>query len=114
MIKIDADLAAFGKAIGNGMPLGAITGKEEYMKEFNDIFYSTTYAGEALSLTAGNAVVDEYLNKPVIKHCWKMGQLLKDNFNKISSELKLNAKWNGLPVRGSIEFLHDKASIWNF
>ena len=44
LLKIDADLAAFGKAIGNGMPLGAITGKEEYMKEFNDVFYSTTYA----------------------------------------------------------------------
>ena len=113
LLKIDADLAAFGKAIGNGMPLGAITGKEEYMKEFNDVFYSTTYAGEALSLTAGNAVVDEYLNKPVIKHCWKMGQLLKDNFNKISSELKLNAKWNGLPVRGSIEFLHEKGNDKN-
>ncbi len=113
LLKIDADLAAFGKAIGNGMPLGAITGKEEYMKEFNDIFYSTTYAGEALSLAAGNAVVDEYLNKPVIKHCWKMGQLLKDNFNKISSELKLNAKWNGLPVRGSIEFLNEKGNDKN-
>ena len=113
LLKIDADLAAFGKAIGNGMPLGAITGKEEYMKEFNDVFYSTTYAGEALSLAAGNAVVDEYLNKPVIKHCWKMGQLLKDNFNKISSELKLNAKWNGLPVRGSIEFLHEKGNNKN-
>ena len=113
LLKIDADLAAFGKAIGNGMPLGAITGKEEYMKEFNDVFYSTTYAGEALSLAAGNAVVDEYLNKPVIKHCWKMGQLLKDNFNKISSELKLNAKWNGLPVRGSIEFLHEKRNDKN-
>ena len=113
LLKIDADLAAFGKAIGNGMPLGAITGKEEYMKEFNDVFYSTTYAGEALSLAAGNAVVDEYLNKPVIKHCWKMGQLLKDNFNKISSELKLNAKWNGLPVRGSIEFLHEKGNDKN-
>tara|TARA_Y100000782_G_scaffold115287_1_gene156655 strand:+ start:168 stop:1448 length:1281 start_codon:yes stop_codon:yes gene_type:complete len=113
LLKIDADLAAFGKAIGNGMPLGAITGKEEYMKEFNDVFYSTTYAGEALSLAAGNAVVDEYLNKPVIKHCWKMGQLLKDNFNKISSELKLNAKWNGLPVRGSIEFLNEKGNDKN-
>lgn len=113
LLKIDADLSAFGKAIGNGMPLGAITGKEEYMKEFNNVFYSTTYGGESLSLAAGNAVVDEYLHKPVIKHCWQMGQNLKDSFNKISSELKLDAKWNGLPIRGSIEFSNKNGNSKN-
>jgi glutamate-1-semialdehyde 2,1-aminomutase len=104
LLNIDADLVAFGKAIGNGMPLGAITGKEEYMKKFNDIFYSTTYGGETLSLAAGNVVMDEFINKNVIKHCWSLGKLLKEGINKISSEMGLDVKWNGTPVRGAITF----------
>ena len=104
LLKIEADLAAFGKSIGNGMPLGAITGKEEYMKKFNDIFYSTTYGGETLSLAAGMAVIDEYLTKDVILQCWKNGQMLKDGLNKLGNDVGLDFSWNGTPVRGSITF----------
>ncbi len=104
LLKIDADLVAFGKAIGNGMPLGAITGKEEYMKKFEDIFYSTTYGGETLSLAAGNAVIEEYLTKNVVEHSWKMGQILKDGINKLGSEIGIKVKWKGPPVRGVISF----------
>ncbi len=104
LLKIDADLVAFGKAIGNGMPLGAITGKEEYMKKFNDIFYSTTYGGETLSLAAGIAVVNEYLNKNVVSHCWKMGQMLKDGIIQLGKEIGIDVKWDGTPVRGLIKF----------
>jgi len=104
LLKIDADLVAFGKAIGNGMPLGAITGKEEYMKKFEDIFYSTTYGGETLSLAAGNAVIEEYLTKNVVEHSWKMGQILKDGINKLGSEIGIGVKWEGPPVRGAISF----------
>jgi glutamate-1-semialdehyde 2,1-aminomutase len=104
LLKTEADLVAFGKAIGNGMPLGAITGKEEYMKKFNDVFYSTTFAGETLSLAAGIAVVNEYLTKNVISHSWKMGQILKDGINKLGKETGVPVEWLGTPVRGTIAF----------
>jgi glutamate-1-semialdehyde aminotransferase len=104
LLNAEADLVAFGKAIGNGMPLGAITGKEEFMKKFNDIFYSTTYGGETLSLAAGMAVVDEFLTKDVISHCWNLGQKLKDGINQLGSEIGVNVSWIGTPVRGAISF----------
>ena len=59
LLKIQADLTVFGKGIANGMPLAAITGKTKYMEKFNDVFYSTTYGGEALSLAASIAVINE-------------------------------------------------------
>ena len=104
LLGIESDMTAFGKAIGNGMPLAAITGKEEYMKKFDDVFYSTTYGGEALSLAAGMAVVDEFLQKDVVKHCWNVGQKIKDGMNKIACDVGLSVEWKGLPVRGSITF----------
>lgn len=53
------DLAAFGKALGNGMPISALVGREEYMDRLEDVFFSGTHGSEALSLAAANAVLDE-------------------------------------------------------
>ena len=102
LLKIEADLVVFGKGIANGMPLGAITGKTKFMEEFNDVFYSTTYGGETLSLAAASAVIDELKEKPVIKHCWKLGKHLSSEFNKLAKELEVNVKMEGFPVRSSI------------
>jgi glutamate-1-semialdehyde aminotransferase len=53
------DLAAFGKALGNGMPISALVGRAEYMDRLEDVFFSGTHGGEALSLAAARAVLDE-------------------------------------------------------
>jgi len=102
LLKINADLTVFGKGIGNGMPLGAITGKRKFMNMFNDVFYSTTYGGEALSLAAGMAVIREFKEKPVIKYCWSLGESFISNFNKMAQEIGVNVKIEGLPIRSKI------------
>jgi len=56
------DLACFGKAIGNGMPISAVVGKEEYMSKFEEIFYALNFASESLSLATASATID-YLKK---------------------------------------------------
>jgi glutamate-1-semialdehyde aminotransferase len=101
-LGIEGDIVAFGKGIANGMPLGAITGKSEYMNKFDEVFYSTSYGGETLSLAASLAVINEIKNKPVIEHCWNIGRSLMEGFNKIALELSLDAEIAGLPIRGSI------------
>jgi glutamate-1-semialdehyde aminotransferase len=55
---VRADLAAFGKALGNGMPISAIAGKAELMDMLEDVFFSGTHGGETLSLAAARAVLD--------------------------------------------------------
>jgi glutamate-1-semialdehyde 2,1-aminomutase len=102
LLKIEADLTVFGKGIGNGMPLGAITGKQKFMEKFNDVFYSTTYGGEALSLAAGMAVIREIKEKPVIKHCWSLGKFFISNFNRMAEEIGVNICLEGIPVRSKI------------
>jgi len=102
LLKIKSDLAVFGKGVANGMPLAVITGKRKYMEKFNDIFYSTTYGGETLSLAASIAVINEIKRKPVIKHCWNLGSILNSEFNKLADEIGVNIKMEGMPVRSSI------------
>ncbi len=53
------DLACFGKAMGNGMPISAVVGRAEIMTLMEDIFFSGTFGGEALSLAASVATIDK-------------------------------------------------------
>ena len=101
-LKTQADLVVFGKGMANGMPLAAITGKYEYMEKFNDVFFSSTYFGETVSLVASREVIKEMQEKPVIQHCWKLGEKMMNEFNRISDELEIKIKMEGLPVRSSI------------
>jgi glutamate-1-semialdehyde 2,1-aminomutase len=52
-------LACFGKAMGNGMPISAIVGLDDYMAPMEDIFFSGTFGGEALSLAASIATLNK-------------------------------------------------------
>lgn len=73
---VTPDLACLGKALGNGMPLSALVGRSELMREFEDIFVSGTFGGEALSLAAGLAVLDKIAREPVIDTLWKTGRTI--------------------------------------
>jgi len=98
------DMATFAKGIANGMPLGAIVGKSEYMKVFDDVFVSTTYAGDALSLAACEATIKQFEENDVCAHMWKLGSKIKDNFNLFSKELKIDAKCIGFSPRLKLIF----------
>ena len=56
---VRADLATFGKALGNGMPISAVAGPARYMDTLAEIFFSATHGGEALSMAAALATLDE-------------------------------------------------------
>ena len=47
---VKADLATFSKAVANGMPLGILVGRKDVMSVLEkDVFFFTTFGGEALS-----------------------------------------------------------------
>ena len=99
LFGVEPDITVLGKGLANGMPLSALVGKSEYMKIFDDVFFSTTYASETLSLAASKATVMEFKEKPVVKKIWENGAHLMEQLNKISIENSLNISFQGYPVR---------------
>jgi glutamate-1-semialdehyde 2,1-aminomutase len=96
---IKGDLVCFGKGMANGLPLSAITGPSEFMKTFDDLWVSSTNNSEALSMAGTKAVINEMKEKNTIQHCWKMGKMLFDGWNKIAEQNNINAKMTGYPIR---------------
>jgi glutamate-1-semialdehyde aminotransferase len=86
------DLATYSKAIANGMPISVLTGKKEIMQLADeDIFFYTTFGGEALSLAATKATIQELKEKDVPKFLVQQGKKLKDGYNEIAKKLKIES-----------------------
>ncbi len=75
---VTPDLACFGKGMANGMPLSAVVGRADIMAEMAEIFFSSTFGGETLSLAAAVATIDKMRREPVIATLWKTGAALAD------------------------------------
>lgn len=104
--KVTPDLATFGKAMSNGMPISALVGKEEIMSIFNDTFWSSTFGGECLSLAAAMATINELKEKKIIDFLWAQGTKLQDGYNKLANEHKLEkyTQCVGYPPSSLIKF----------
>jgi glutamate-1-semialdehyde 2,1-aminomutase len=102
---VTPDLATFGKAAANGMPLSIVAGKRKIMDAVdNKIFISTTFGGECLSLAAGIAVMKELRDKDVTEKIWATGKKLQDNFRDLAKNVGVNIDLKGYPCRMSLEY----------
>jgi glutamate-1-semialdehyde aminotransferase len=104
--NVNADLACFSKAVANGMPLSILTGRKDIMQLFEkDVFFFTTFGGEALSLAAAKATINEIREKNVPAFLAEQGKKLRDGYNKIVYELGIEySKCSGFDCRSIITF----------
>lgn len=109
---VEPDLACFGKAMANGYPISAVVGRREIMKLFDEVFFSFTFGGEALSLAAVAATLTEMRKKKVIPRLWAQGRKLKDGYNKLARVfgMERHTECIGLPPRTVIVFKDEMGS----
>ena len=89
------------------------------IKGLFDLWVSSTNNSETLSLAGTKAVINEMKEKNTIQHCWRIGRILFDGWNKIAEENNINAKMTGYPIRMdlkcfdtcNVESLHMKSFI---
>src|SRR3954471_318770 len=103
---VRADLACFSKACANGMPLSLLTGRRDVMRLLDkDVFFFTTFGGEALSLAAARATITEMLDKDVLGHLARQGRRLRDGYNALTAELGMTyTSSSGFDCRSIVNF----------
>ncbi len=103
---VNADLACFSKAVANGMPISILTGRKDVMQLLEqDVFFFTTFGGEALSLAATKATINELRSKNVPTHLSFQGGKIINSYNEIASSLDMNyTRCSGLGCRSIVSF----------
>jgi glutamate-1-semialdehyde 2,1-aminomutase len=86
--SVQADLMCYSKAVANGMPLSILAGRKDVMSLCDrDIFFFTTFGGEALSLAAARATINELRDRRVPDHLARQGKKIREGYNAIAREL---------------------------
>ena len=95
------DMACFGKAIGNGVPISVIIGKADVMEIFDETFFSFTFGGDMLGIAAADAVLTVLESEPVLESVDEVGNALVDGCRALVSRHGLNdvVTITGYPAR---------------
>lgn len=104
---VTPDLAVYSKACANGMPIAFLTGRDDVMSLFEtDVFYFTTFGGEALSLAATLATIEEMQTKNVPQYLASQGQKIMDGFNALLEKhgMQEYLSIGGFPCRSIVNF----------
>jgi len=118
--NVKPDLAVYSKAVANGMPIAFLTGRRDIMSHFEkDVFFFTTFGGEALSLAATIATINELKDKNVPQHLHEIGTKLKDGINELISNHKLDnfIVCHGFPCRTILNLkpiIHNPLTVYAY
>jgi glutamate-1-semialdehyde 2,1-aminomutase len=109
--NVKPDVTVMGKIIGGGLPIGAVCGLKEIMDRMdhtkytgsNYAYHGGTFAGNALSLSAGVATIDVLEHTPVYEHVDKLGEKARSELNGIFERNAFPAQTTGI---GSLFSVH--------
>lgn len=93
---VQPDVATYGKAMGNGVPVAAVVGKADVMHYANVI--SGTFGGDGLGLAAATAVIDIYQQSDVVGQMWALGEQFQRGIYSINPDARVRVTCDGYPV----------------
>lgn len=107
---VTPDIAVFGKALGNGVPISAIIGNERTMQAAQETFISSTMWTEGLGFAAGLATLNKLKKHDAPAHVHAIGTALRNALTQAASDAGLSMKIGGHPAITSIAFDHPQAA----
>lgn len=80
---VTPDIMTLAKALGGGLPIGAMLAREEVAKSFVPGSHASTFGGNPLVCSVGMAVMKTLLKGGVLKNCVRMGKIFVQGLQQI-------------------------------
>jgi len=107
---VTPDLATFAKAVGGGLPLSVLAGKQEFMARIagGQVVHAGTLNGNPISLAAAKATIQILAadNGAAIQRLWTLGERLREGIRNILSEAGFQVAVAGTGPVFHISFLN--------
>jgi glutamate-1-semialdehyde 2,1-aminomutase len=94
LLGVTPDLAAFGKAMGNGYQVSALVGRREVMSGLSPLgpaFYSGTFCGHLTGVVASLATIRAMKERQIHAHTQKLGDHVREELNRAAAEHDIRA-----------------------
>ena len=107
--KVKPDIVPIAKGIGGGFPIGAVLMTKKVSSAMVPGTHGSTFGGNPLAMSAGNAVLDQIFKKGFLKNVKKISKYFHNELNKIKNDYpKLIKEVRGLGLLIGLQLLKDQ------
>jgi glutamate-1-semialdehyde aminotransferase len=103
---VNPDMAVYGKAMGNGYPMGAVIGKIEIMEAAQRSFISSTYWTERIGPVAALATIKKLQSHNVPEYLIRIGNKVRNIWEEAADNYGLRIEIKGIPPLSVLSFNH--------
>lgn len=103
--NLSPDIVSTAKGLGNGIPIGAMIGKEKLKSAFTPGSHATTFGGGPIAMTSANTVLKIIFNEEFLSDVEKKSEYLVHKLSTSKLEGMVEIRHKGLMV--GIEFSDD-------
>lgn len=108
---VEPDIMTLAKALGGGLPLGAMLAREEVARSFVPGTHASTFGGNPLVCSVALAVLETLLKGGVLKNCVKMGKILFNGLQALRERFSLIREVRGKGLIIGMELEQDGSKI---
>ncbi len=106
---IEPDIFTLAKALGNGVPIGALCAKQFAASAFSPGDHGTTFGGNPLATCAGLAVFDIFQKEKLVENAALIGSYFKEKLLGLQNETGRIKEVRGLGLMLGVELAEPKA-----
>lgn len=110
---VTPDLSVFGKAMANGYPIGAVTGKAEIMKMVEtEVFISSTFFPNSLSYVAALKTIEILQRDKILEAIWEKGKDYMERVQVLLDKYDVGGEISGIPPMSFITFKKNESKSY--
>jgi len=102
--NVEPDIAMYGKTLGNGYAITAVTGRREVMEHAQDTFISSTFWTERIGPSAALAALKEMERINSWDLVTEKGNIVQNKWSELSECHDVKIKISGLPALSTYTF----------
>ena len=102
------DLVAMAKALGGGLPLGAVTGRADLMDAVHVGGLGGTFGGNPVACAAALAVIDTIREDGLVERARKVGDVMTESLRDMATRFDVVGDVRGLGAMVAMELVKDR------
>ena len=110
--KVKPDIVPIAKGIGGGFPIGAVLMTKKVSAGMVPGSHGSTFGGNPLAMSVGNAVLDQIFKKGFLKNIQKISKYFNNELNKIKKDYpKLIKEVRGVGLLIGLQLFNDQTKF---
>ncbi|MFP3080786.1 MAG: acetyl ornithine aminotransferase family protein [Acidilobus sp.] len=106
--NVKPDIMALAKAVGGGLPLGAVVTRGDVASALTRGSHANTFGGNPIATAAMSAVIDVIKEENLLDHATKLGGEVLKYFNDLKEELEIIGDVRGKGLMIGVELVRNR------